>query len=237
MPLTNRPSWRNVHTVMTEPIPASRRLIIGIAGGTGSGKSTLARRLTRKVGEDRCALVSQDNYYKDLGHLSAGARARVNFDHPDSIDAVLLTEHVRQLRDGEPVVSPRYDFARHARGPGGVEIPARDVIIVEGILVFVWPELVRLMDIKVFVDTPDDTRLLRRVRRDIADRGRDVDSVLAQYQDTVRPMHAAFVGPSRERADLVVPGEGDNQVVVRFLSTAFKAWLNEPERFQAGDPL
>lgn len=215
---------------MTEPTPAARRLVIGIAGGTGSGKSTLARRITRRVGEDRCALVSQDNYYRDLTHLSAGARARVNFDHPDSIDSELLVQHVRTLRDGQAVTSPKYDFARHARGSGGVDVPVRDVIIVEGILVLVWPELVGLMDIKVFVDTPDDLRLLRRVRRDIADRGRDVDSVLVQYQDTVRPMHEAFVGPSRGRADLVVPGEGDNQVVVHFLSTAFKAYLNEPER-------
>jgi len=208
----------------------ARRLVIGIAGGTGSGKSTLARRLTRRVGEDRCSLVSQDNYYRDLGHLSAGARARVNFDHPDSLDAELLVEHVRRLRDGEPIESPRYDFSRHARGLGGTMVPVRDLIIVEGILVFVWPELVDLMDIKVFVDTPADLRLLRRVRRDIADRGRDVDSVLGQYQDTVRPMHDTFVGPTRSRADLVVPGEGDNQVVVHFLSTAFKAWLEEPER-------
>jgi len=216
---------------MTDQQPVVRRLVIGIAGGTGSGKTTLARRLARRVGEDRCALVSQDNYYRDLSHLSAGARARVNFDHPDSIDSEHLIAQVRTLRDGQDVMSPRYDFSRHARGSGGTEIFARDLIIVEGILVFVWPELSDLMDIKVFVDTPDDMRLLRRVRRDIADRGRDVDSVLAQYNDTVRPMHNTYVGPSRARADLIVPGEGDNQVVVRFLSTAFKAYLSEPERF------
>lgn len=205
---------------------AHRCLVVGIAGGTGSGKSTLARRLARRIGEDRCALVSQDNYYKDLAHLSAGARARVNFDHPDSLDSALLTEHVAELKKGHAITSPKYDFARHTRAPGGgQEIQPREVILVEGILVFVWPELVKLFDLRIFVDAPDDIRLLRRVRRDIADRGRDMDGVLAQYQETVRPMHDAFVRPSARGADLVVPGEGDNQVVVRFLATAMKSFL------------
>jgi uridine kinase len=213
------------------PSEAGRRLVVGIAGGTGSGKTTLARRLARRVGEARCVLMSQDNYYRDLAHLSAGARARVNFDHPESIDHELLVSQLRELRDGHDVVAPRYDFARHARAIGGGEsLPSRDLIIVEGILVFVWPELASLMDLRIFVDAPADLRLLRRVRRDIADRGRDLDSVLDQYRETVRPMHEAYVGPSRDRADLVVPGEGDNQVVVHFLSTAFQAWLTEPGR-------
>lgn len=172
--------------------------------------------------------MTQDNYYKDLGHLSAAARSRVNFDHPDSIDSALLVEHIRTLKSGASIVSPRYDFARHARASGGIDIPAREVILVEGILVLVWAELVAEMDIKIFVETPDDLRLLRRMRRDIADRGRDVDGVLGQYQETVRPMHDAFVRPSKDRADLIVPGEGDNQVVVRFLSTALKSFLAEP---------
>lgn len=206
-----------------------RCLVVGIAGGTGSGKSTLARRLTRRIGEDRCALVSQDNYYKDLVHLSVAARARVNFDHPDSVDAPLLVEHVRALKAGRSVVSPRYDFARHARAPGGIDVPARQVILVEGILVLSWAELVDEMDIKIFVETPDDIRLLRRMRRDISDRGRDLDGVLGQYQETVRPMHDLFVRPSRLRADLIVPGEGDNQVVVRFLATALAAFLEESD--------
>ena len=207
---------------------AYRCLVVGIAGGTGSGKTTLARRLARRVGEDRCALVSQDNYYRDLAHLSVAARSRVNFDHPDSIDSDRVLTDIRALKRGETVTIPRYDFARHTRAPTGIEVAAREVILVEGILVLVWPELVAEMDIKIFVETPDDIRLLRRMRRDIADRGRDVDGVLGQYQDTVRPMHDAFVRPSRDRADLIVPGEGDNQVVVRFLSTAMKSFLAEP---------
>jgi uridine kinase len=152
----------------------------------------------------------------------------VNFDHPDSIDSELLVAHLRALKQGETVLTPRYDFSRHGRSPGGTELAAREVIVVEGILVLTWVELVAEMDIKIFVDTPDDIRLLRRVRRDIADRGRDVDGVLGQYHETVRPMHDLFVRPSRDRADLIVPGEGDNQVVVRFLSTAMRSFLAEP---------
>jgi len=205
-----------------------RCLVVGIAGGTGSGKSTLARRLTRRIGEDRCVLVSQDNYYKELDHLSIAARARVNFDHPDSIDSALLVEQVQRLKSGTAIVSPRYDFSRHARASGGIDIPPCEVILVEGILVFSWPALVALMDIKIFVETPDDLRLLRRMRRDITDRGRDVEGVLGQYQETVRPMHDLFVRPSKELADIIVPGEGDNQVVVRFLSTALRSFLAEP---------
>lgn len=215
---------------MAEPVPdesgasgVMKRLVVGIAGGTGSGKSTLARRLARRIGQDRCVLVSQDNYYKDLGSIGIQARARVNFDHPDSIDSELLTAQVAKLKAGEAVVSPRYDFSRHARAPGGIDLEPRDVVLVEGILVLVWPALTAQMDVKIFVDAPDDIRLLRRMRRDIADRGRDLESVLGQYQETVRPMHDEFVGPSRRRADLIVPGEGDNQVVVKFLSAALRA--------------
>jgi len=205
----------------------TRRLVVGIAGGTGSGKSTLARRLARRIGQDDCTLVSQDNYYGDLTHLGLQARARVNFDHPESIDADLLIDHVTRLKRGEGVVTPRYDFSRHARMSEGIDLPSRGVILVEGILVLVWPALTELMDVKIFVETPDDIRLLRRMRRDIADRGRDVDSVLGQYEETVRPMHNEFVSPSRGLADLIVPGEGDNQIVVKFLAVALQALRGE----------
>ncbi len=207
---------------MASADPANR-LVVGIAGGTGSGKSTLARRLTRRIGAESCALVTQDNYYNDLSHLGVQARAQVNFDHPESIDSALLVEHVRALRAGRPIESPRYDFSRHSRASGGIVVEPRPVILVEGILVLVWPALAELMDVKIFVEAADDIRLLRRVRRDIADRGRDVESVLGQYQETVRPMHDAFVRPSRSLADLIVPGEGDNQVVVKFLAAALRS--------------
>ncbi|MCB9729867.1 MAG: uridine kinase [Deltaproteobacteria bacterium] len=198
-------------------------ILVGIAGGTGSGKSTLARRIVRSLGDDRCVLVTQDNYYRTLADLSHEARARVNFDHPDAIDSELLIQHVRALKSGEPVEMPRYDFARHVQLAGGTRVEPRPVIIVEGILVLVWPALAEQLDVKVYVDTPMDVRLARRVRRDIADRGRDLDGVLDQYLKTVRPMHESHVAPSREVADLVVPGEGANQVVVKLLTVALSA--------------
>ncbi len=204
---------------------ARRSMVVGIAGGTGSGKSTLARRLARALGPERCAMVSQDNYYRDLSDLSFEARSHVNFDHPDSIEADLLAADLVALRQGRTVHTPRYDFSRHARMSGGSEVQPRPIVLVEGILVFVWPEVAELCDIKIFVDTADDVRLARRMRRDIADRGRDVDSVLNQYQSTVRPMHERFVAPTRQIADLVVPGHGDNQVVVKLLARALQDGL------------
>ncbi|MDP6942829.1 MAG: uridine kinase [Myxococcota bacterium] len=197
--------------------------LIGIAGGTASGKSTLARRIARALTETRCATVSQDNYYRDLSSLSVEARAAVNFDHPESIDAELFAEHLRELRAGRSVTAPRYDFAHHTRGSGGEVIEARPVILVEGILVFVFPEVAEQLDVKIYVQTPDDIRLARRVQRDIAERGRDVDGVLRQYLHTVRPMHENYGHDSRRRADLIVPGSGDNQTVVRMLARALGA--------------
>lgn len=196
--------------------------VFGIAGGTGSGKSTLARRLVAALGEDLCAVVTQDNYYRDVSTLSVTARAKVNFDHPNSIDSDLLARHLQTLRAGEPITMPRYDFARHIRASGGVQVEPRPVVLVEGILVFVWPEVAAQMDVKVYVQAPDDVRLARRVRRDIVERGRDVDGVLNQYLATVRPMHDLYAGATRHAADLIVPGEGDNQVVVRLLVDALR---------------
>lgn len=197
--------------------------LIGIAGGTASGKSTLARRLARALTDVRCATVSQDNYYRDLSGLSVEARAAVNFDHPESIDAALFAEHLQELRAGRPITAPRYDFAHHARVSGGDLIEPRPVILVEGILVFIFPEVAEQLDVKIYVETPDDIRLARRVQRDIAERGRDVDGVLRQYLQTVRPMHETFGEQSRRQADLIVPGSGDNQTVVRMLARALGA--------------
>ncbi len=197
-----------------------RPLLVGIGGGTGSGKSTLARRIAWAVGPERIAVVTQDNYYRDLSELGFEARTKVNFDHPDSIDSGLLAHHLEQLRAGAAIEMPRYDFSRHTRASGGTLVEPRPVVLVEGILVFVWPRVSELLDVRIFVDTASDIRLIRRMRRDIADRGRDVDSVLGQYQSTVRPMHEEYVAPCRSRADLIVPGHGDNGVVVRLLATA-----------------
>lgn len=199
-----------------------KSLVVGIAGGTGSGKSTLARRLAWAIGTEHCAVVTQDNYYRDLSELSFEARSKVNFDHPDSIDSQLLAEHVHELRAGRSFEMPRYDFSRHVRHSRGTEVEPKPVVLVEGILVFVWPRVAELCDVKIYVDTADDVRLIRRMRRDIADRGRSVDSVLGQYQATVRPMHEQYVAPSRQMADLIVPGHGDNQVVVQLLAQALK---------------
>jgi len=197
--------------------------LIGIAGGTASGKSTFARRIARALGPERCAIVSQDNYYRDLSGLSVEARARVNFDHPESIDAELFAEQLKSLRAGHAISAPRYDFAHHTRMSGGELIEARPVILVEGILVFVFPEVFEQLDVKIYVQTPDDIRLARRVQRDIAERGRDVDGVLNQYLETVRPMHEQFGHDSRRAADLIVPGSGDNQTIVRMLARALGA--------------
>jgi uridine kinase len=194
--------------------------IVGIAGGTGSGKSTLGRRLVQAIGPEHCALIAQDNYYHDLSHLSVADRAAVNFDHPDSVDHLLLAEHLRALRQGEPAAVPAYDFAHHVRVQAPGPVLPRPVVLVEGILVLVWAEVSRLMDVKIYVDAPSDVRLARRVRRDIVERGREVDGVLAQYLSTVRPMHDRYSGPSVADADLVVPGIGDNEVVVRLLARA-----------------
>lgn len=200
-------------------------LVVGIAGGTGSGKSTLARRLMWALGAERCSVVSQDNYYHDLSELSVAARARVNFDHPDSIDSERLRQDICALKAGKTVSSPDYDFSRHARKPKGIEVEPKPILIVEGILVLVWESLRAEMDLKIFVDTPDDLRLLRRVRRDIVARGRDVDGVLGQYKDTVRPMHEQFVLPSRATADMIIPGQGDNQIAVQLLAQGLAATL------------
>lgn len=197
-------------------------LVVGIAGGTGSGKSTLARRLRWEVGEDRCSVVTQDNYYQDLTELTYEARSRVNFDHPNAIDSALLAEHLQELRAGRSIAMPTYDFSRHVRRQQTVSVEPRPVVLVEGILVFVWPDVAAQVDVKIFVDAADDVRLLRRVRRDIADRGRDLDSVLDQYQSTVRPMHEEYVAPSRAAADLIVAGHGYNDVVVKLLARALR---------------
>ncbi len=188
-------------------------LVIGIAGGTGSGKTTLVKNLTERFGKD-ITVISHDNYYKRLDHLSYEERCRVNYDEPDAFENDLMVEHLRRLRQGQPIDCPVYDFTVHNRSDAFVRIVPSRVILVEGILIFACKELRELMDIRIFVDTDADVRLCRRIKRDVNKRGRTLESVLTQYQTTVKPMHEMYVEPSKKLANLVVPEGGKNQVAL-----------------------
>lgn len=196
---------------MSEVVPRPRPLIIGVAGGSGSGKTTVARAIHAALGVDG-AFIDQDAYYKELGHLPLEERKRVNFDHPDSIDFDLFIEHLTRLSSGLPIEKPTYDFAAHTRSDRQVMIQPCDVVLVDGILLFVEPRLRRLFDIKIFVDVDDDVRFIRRLQRDLAERGRTLDDVIRQYLTTVRPMHLEFVEPSKRYADIILPEGGFNQI-------------------------
>lgn len=191
--------------------------VVGIAGGSGSGKSTIARALTEALGPSKVVLIEQDAYYRDQSHLSPQARADVNFDHPDAIDLELLGAHVDALVRGEAIDKPRYDFAQHVRGAEVDRVVPRPVVLVEGILVLADRALRRRMDLKIFVDTDADIRLIRRIGRDIEDRGRTFPQVREQYYATVRPMHLAFVEPSKRHADVIIPEGGENPVALDLL--------------------
>ena len=201
-------------------------VVLGIAGGTGSGKTTVARAIVERIGVNRVAYLEHDSYYHDLSHLDADDRRRVNFDHPDAFDTPLLVEHVRELLSGRSVEQPEYSYTDSVRLPATRTIEPRPVIMGEGILALENESLRRLMDIKIFVDTDDDIRLLRRVRRDTQDRGRSLDSVLGQYEATVRPMHLAFVHPSRRHADVIIPRGGRNQVAIQMVSDGLQRRLD-----------
>jgi uridine kinase len=185
-------------------------LVIGIAGGSGSGKTTVAQEILQRVGPDRIAFLQHDSYYKDLSGLPPTQRAEVNFDHPNSLETDLLIEHIAALRDGNAVEVPIYDFSTHSRTSRTFTVQPRRVILVEGILIFTEAALRGMFDVKIFVDTDSDLRLIRRLERDIAERGRTVASVIRQYQSTVRPMHLEFVEPSKRYADVIIPEGGFN---------------------------
>lgn len=191
--------------------------IIGIAGGTGSGKSTLTARLRKHFGEHEVSVINHDSYYKRHDELPYEERCKLNYDHPDSFDTELLVEHLRALRRGEPVQVPVYNYAIHNRSDKTVTVSPAPVIIVEGILIFDSTELCDMMDLKVFVDTDADVRILRRIVRDVKSRGRTLDSVVNQYLTTVKPMHEQFVEPSKRKADLIVPEGGRNEVALDML--------------------
>ena len=200
-------------------------MIIGICGGTGSGKTTVANRILETVSADEVVFIQQDLYYRNLKDMPLDYRNAANFDHPDAVDNELLINHLKRLRAGEPVELPVYDFRTHTRLPDTTRINPRPIVIVEGILIFAEPRLLEQMDIKVFVDTPDDIRFIRRLQRDIAERGRTVDSVIEQYLATVRPMHMQFVEPSKRHADVIIPEGGYNIVSIDLLSGKIRAQL------------
>lgn len=201
-----------------------RPVIVGIAGGTGSGKTTLARRIREGVGERSC-LIQHDWYYRDLTHMSAEERARVNFDHPESLDNQLLVEDLQTLRNNQAIEAPQYDFNRHTRSDETIAIEPLPVVVVEGILVFAIPEVREMFDIKLYVDTDSDIRAFRRIRRDMRERGRDFEDIRRQYYETVRPMHLEFVEPSKRWADVIVPEGGNNHIALDLIISRLKRFL------------
>ena len=197
-------------------------LIIGVAGGSGSGKTTVVRRIIESIGDDQVTVLEHDRYYRDRNDLRLEERAALNYDHPDSLETDLLVRHLHELRAGNSVEVPSYDFARHARQSATVSAVPRKAIIVEGILIFADASLRKLMDVKVFVDADDDTRFIRRLQRDISERGRTVASVIDQYLGTVKPMHLEFVEPSKRYADIIIPLGGYNTVAIDMLLTLIR---------------
>lgn len=189
-------------------------IVIGVAGGTGSGKTTVAQAIVERVHPDRLAVIQHDSYYRDWKDLPPAAREHRNFDHPDSLETELLVQHLQRLREGRAVEVPIYDFRTHSRTAQTQRVDPKPVIVVEGILIFVEKLLRDLIDLKIFVDTDADLRFIRRLQRDMAERGRTMDSVIHQYLDTVRPMHLEFVEPSKRYADLIIPEGGFNRVAL-----------------------
>lgn len=194
-------------------------LIIGIAGGTGSGKTTVVNQIVNELPEGEVTVISQDSYYKQTTHLSYEERVKINFDHPRAIDFELLCEHLEQLRAGESIQQPVYSFCKHNRTSDVVITQPRKVVIVEGILILTHPEIRELFDIKIFVHADSDERLIRRLKRDIAERGRNLEEVLNRYQSTLKPMHQQFIEPTKEFADLIIPNNRFNNVAVEIVRT------------------
>jgi len=200
-------------------------LVIGIAGGSGSGKTTVAQTILQRVGPERIAFLQHDSYYKDLSGLPPAQKADVNFDHPNSLETELLIQHIASLRDGKPVEVPIYDFSTHSRTNETFTVQPRRVILVEGILIFTEAPLRKTFDVKIFVDTDSDLRFIRRLERDITERGRTTESVIKQYQSTVRPMHMEFVEPSKRYADVIIPEGGHNTAALDMVVARIEALL------------
>jgi uridine kinase len=192
-------------------------VLIGIAGGTGSGKTSVAREITRSIPQENIVLIEQDNYYKDQSQMTMAERVLTNYDHPNAFDNELLVQHLQQLLNGEAIDKPIYNFAEHTRANYTEHVEPKQVIILEGIMVLEDERLRSLMDIKIFVDTDADVRIIRRVLRDIKERGRSIESVVEQYMGVVRPMHMQFIEPTKKYADLIIPEGGKNQVAIDVL--------------------
>ncbi|MCU0235637.1 MAG: uridine kinase [Acidobacteria bacterium] len=199
-------------------------LIIGVAGGTASGKTTIANAIMESINHPQMVMIQHDAYYKDASHLPLAERARINFDHPDALETDLMVRHLQELIAGRPIEMPVYDFSTHARLERGIVKKPAKVIIIEGILIFCEPALRALMDVKIYVDTANDLRFIRRLKRDIQERQRSMESVIGQYLGTVRPMHEAFVEPSRKYADIIIP-EGHNPVSTAMVVTMIRQRL------------
>ena len=202
-------------------------IVIAVAGGTASGKTTVATKILERVGAEHIACIPHDAYYRDLSHLPPSERERVNFDHPDSLETELLIKNLKVLRAGRTVEIPVYDFTTHTRKQETRRVEPARVILVEGILVLVEPELRALFDVKLYVDSAADVRFIRRLRRDIEERGRTVESVCEQYLGTVRPMHLEFVEPSKRYADVIIPKGGFNEVAIDMVAARIRGMLEE----------
>jgi len=200
-------------------------LIIGIAGGTGSGKTTVVNQIIEELRNDEVDVISQDSYYQDTSHLTYEQRTRINFDHPKSIDFDLLVSHLKELKKGNTIEQPVYSFVQHNRTGETITIHPQKVMIVEGILILTHPDIREMFDIKIFVHADSDERLIRRLKRDIAERGRDLDEVLLRYQTTLKPMHQQFIEPTKEFADIIIPNNKYNTVAVDIVQTIIRQRL------------
>jgi uridine kinase len=204
---------------------SAKRIIIGVAGGTGSGKTTVSLAILDRVGRDQIAYLQHDSYYRDRSHMPSEERAKANFDHPDALESELLARQLKSLKGGQAVEVPVYDFTTHTRKTEIVQVEPRKVVLVEGILIFAEKALRDLMDIKVFVDTDADVRFIRRLQRDITERGRTVETVIRQYTETVRPMHLEFVEPSKRYADVIIPEGGFNLTAIDMIVARVKVMI------------